>query len=153
MKRVLTLVLLMMVSLLGHATTLESHIESKCKKGCIDEYTLLNASTQAADAYGLDFRLVLAIISIESGFVVLAKNKGNVGLTQVLLKYHRDKFVGKNYFDPYENVRVGSSILKACKDKWQSLDKQLRCYNSAPNNIYANKVLKEYSKIKQLSFI
>lgn len=153
MLKVLTIVLFMMVSMLGHAVTLENHIESKCKRGCIDEYTLLNASTQAADLYGLDFRLVLAIISIESGFMVLAKNKGNVGLTQVLLKYHRDKFRGKNYFDPYENVRVGSSILRACKDKHHGTEMQLRCYNGNPGNKYSKKVLAEYSKIKQLNFI
>lgn len=154
MLKVLITVLLFMVSVLGHATTLENHIESKCKRGCIDEHTLLNASTQAADAYGLDFKLILAIITVESGFIVLAKNRGNVGLTQVLLRYHRDKFSSsKKYFDPYENIKVGSSILKDCASKHRSLSKQLRCYNSVPNDKYANKVLKEYSKINQLSFL
>lgn len=65
-----------------------------------------------------------------------------VGLMQVYLKYHKDKFNGTNYFDPLDNIRAGCRIWKNyCSADWVNydLEKSICCYNAGPNaakNIY-----------------
>ena len=132
-------------------TTLDDHIEKHCKTKCVDSTIVLDAATTAADSFDIDFKLILAIITVESGFVVKAKNRGNVGLMQVLLRYHGKKFK-RSVYNPKENVRVGSSILKECMRKGRSTSQVLQCYNGVPGTKYANKVLVAYNEVKRVVF-
>ena len=155
MKKIATLLFFCICSLLAFnavgGTTLDEQIQKHCKTKCVDSTVLLDAAVAAADSFDVDFRLILAVIAIESGFIVKAKNRGNVGLMQVLLRYHKGKFK-RNVFDPHENIRVGTSILKECSKLGRSTKRILTCYNGGANPHYGNKVLAEYREFKNVVF-
>lgn len=133
---------------------LQYHVAKMCKTKCADPQLLLMAVQQSAIDHNVPEALILAIIQVESGFKPKAKNSGSVGLMQVNLKYHRNKFKVSPY-DIFSNVDVGTGIYKAClKAKRGNVAKALRCYNGegVKNMIYPNKVLRTVSQIKSLSF-
>lgn len=133
--------------------TLYDHIQSKCKRSCVDQETLLTSVTQAVHKTAIDFRIILAIIQVESAFNPKAKNGPNVGLNQINLRYHRKKFSGKDYFDVRDNISVGTSIFKDCHDRMKgNLQKSLQCYNGFPHGDpnYVKKVMAAYREIEKL---
>jgi soluble lytic murein transglycosylase-like protein len=141
------------VAIENQRDTLKQYIEKNCRENCVDDYQLLNSTVREANRYDLDFRLLLAIVKVESSFNRKAFNKKSAGLMQVYLKYHRNKFK-KGRFDVDDNVRVGSSILFDCLQKHDNiLKKALRCYNGSNSNKYYNKVVVAFKEVQSLSFI
>lgn len=144
-------ILLVLLNQSALADTLESHIAKTCKRGCVDTNTLLNATVNQAEELKIDFKILLAVITVESGFILMAKNKGNAGLMQILISTHKHKFK-TNVFDPDENIRVGAGILKDCMSRHRSLPASLRCYNGGGDKKYPAKVLKALSTIRNIKF-
>lgn len=135
-----------------HKQTLTEYIDDNCKKGCVDPKSLLKSVMQSARKLDTDFRILLAIIKVESGFKVKARNAGNVGLSQILLRYHKPKFKGKDYTNVSDNVNVGAIVFTECKKKHNgNLNKALKCYNGGADPQYPKKVNKALSEIKQLT--
>ena len=132
-------------------TTFDEFVHTVCKVRCADRHKVLNAAVVQADKLDVDFRLIIAIIAIESGFTMLAKNKGNVGLMQVLLKTHRKKFK-KNPLDLRENIRVGSLILSDCVKPRVDIKQIGRCYNGGGDRKYPSKLEAMYQKTLQLKY-
>lgn len=110
-----------------------------------------------SEKYGVDKRLLLATIKVESRFNRKdVSPDGAKGLTQVIPKYHRDKIAeaSKRYhgdiFHPGVNIEVGTLVLLECLSPKQSLAKALACYNgSAKPNHYTRLVLAEYKTVKR----
>lgn len=150
-KVTIAALLLLFANQAAYADTLESHIAKTCKRGCVDSNTLLNATVNQAEELKIDFKLLLAVITVESGFILMAKNKGNAGLMQVLVSVHKHKFK-TNVFDPNENIRVGASILKECTVRHRSIPSSLRCYNGGGDKKYPSKVLKALAQVRSIQF-
>jgi soluble lytic murein transglycosylase-like protein len=90
-------------------------------------------SFEVASAYRLDPFLLLAVISIESGFNPLAESRvGAVGLMQIMPKVHANKFKAlggeKLALDPWINMQVGAQILREYIDRFGSETAGLRAY-------------------------
>lgn len=132
---------------------MSGYINKYCKRGCVDAGVLVTALQDAKKDLGVDPLAMLAIIRQESAFVVKAGNRGNVGLTQVLLRYHRPKFKTQNYTDAKDNVRVGSIIYKDCSKKHPfDMRQSFRCYNGyhLGDGSYYSKIAKHIQEIKAL---
>ena len=121
---------------------------------------LVAEAYQAGARANLDPILILAVMAVESGFNPFAQSPvGAQGLMQVMTKVHSDKyslFGGKlAAFDPVSNLRVGVKVLQECIARAGSLEAGLRWYVGAANleddGGYAEKVLAEYQRIKQVA--
>ena len=118
--------------------------------GVVNSSSLIAAVDMAASAHKLDNKLLLSVAYIESKFDVKARNGSSVGLMQVHLRYHRDKFKGASVFNPYANMFVGAQILKECMNKMDNnVKKALRCYNGGGDKNYPAKVLKQLQVFKK----
>jgi soluble lytic murein transglycosylase-like protein len=101
----------------------------------------------AAGTKQIEPTLILAVISVESGFQAIAKSKvGATGLMQVMPKVHKEKFEafgGTDYAQhPIINMRVGTSILAEYIKRYGSVPKALQAYNGDKNGTkYSKKVL------------
>lgn len=133
------------------------YIEKVCKKNCVDPDLLLMAVKETADEFNIDPITSLAIIRVESNFKPKAVNRTSgrsVGLSQIQVYWHKEKFRTTNFFDIFENVRVGTIIYRDCVDKWRgSRDKALWCYNGHQKRgmaTYVPKVHKARNEIRQL---
>lgn len=136
------------------AGELQQYIQKYCKKNCVDEYSVLKYTVRAGDKHNIDFRILLAIIQVESKFFVKARNRSSVGLMQILLRYHKPKFKQKDYYLPEDNIRVGGQIFSDCYNKHRgNLKRSLRCYNGGGDPKYPEKVLKAYNELKLVSFV
>ena len=87
----------------------------------------------------LDPLLILAVISVESGFNPFAESSmGAKGLMQVIPRFHPEKFqpLGgeKAAFDPDANIMVGSQILKQYIRRAGDLADALRMYVGASSD-------------------
>ena len=130
---------------------LNMYIDSACKSSCVNAGVLYKALVKVKKEQAVDPVKMLAIIRQESAFKVRASNKGNVGLAQVLLKYHRSKFKSKDYFDVEDNISVGSSIYKTCAIKHKgNLRQSFRCYNGyhLGDKLYYEKIAKHIKAIE-----
>ena len=136
--------------------TLAEYINEHCIVKCVDELTLLRSTVRAADEHDLDFRVLIAIVKVESGFRLNARSPSSVGLAQINLRWHRDKF-NRHPLNPMENVRVGAVVLNECLIRNQGrLSKAFRCYNglgAGQDKDYVTKVQKALSEIRRLSFV
>lgn len=151
LKQLIVILALMLISQMSYGKTMEEYIGQKCHANCVDQSTLIDAARIAADTFGFDYLLILAIIRIESNFNKRAKNGSSVGLMQVHLRYHRTKFKTKDPFNAYDNIFVGASILSDCYRKFKGHRVfTLRCYNGGGNLNYSSKVIKVLSEIQQL---
>lgn len=94
--------------------------------------------------YGVDPTLILAVMSIESGFNYKVVSHGNaIGLLQVIHSWHKEKTSQVALFDPKNNISVGTQILKEYSNRSTSDVETLLRYNGSlkkPGN-YAIKVL------------
>jgi Transglycosylase SLT domain len=120
---------------------------------------LVKEAWEVGRVAGLDPTLILAMISIESGFNPFAQSPvGAQGLMQVMTHIHDDKYeaFGGTHaaFDPVTNLRVGVQVLKECIARAGSLEHGLRYYVGAANlghdGGYASKVLAEQEHMKQV---
>lgn len=149
--KVLAVVVMLFTFNVSYGKTLDDYIQKHCSKDCVDTQTVINASRMIADSLSLDYLILLSIIRVESNFSKKARNGSSVGLMQVHLRYHRDKFAKGDPFNPYSNIFIGASILKDCMVRVKNNSiKSFRCYNGNGSHNYAEKVLKAYNEIKQL---
>lgn len=133
--------------------TLHDYIQMHCKKSsCVDQESILKSVYGASRATGADFKMLLSIAMVESKYDTLAKNGKSVGLMQVHLRWHRQKFQNKDVFAVDENVRVGAGIYQACWVKFKDRTKALRCYNGYPygDPRYVEKVTTAYTSVSRL---
>lgn len=149
--KVLIIIMMLFISSVSYGKTLDSYIDEHCSRDCADSQIVVNASKMVADSLSLNYLILLAIIKVESNFTKKARNGSSVGLMQVHLRYHRNKFAKGDPFNPYANIFVGGSILKDCMVRVKNnTAKSFRCYNGNGDPNYAQKVIKAYNEIKQL---
>lgn len=67
---------------------------------------------KVAPAYGIEPRLALAVISVESNFDALARSEKDARGLMQLIPQTAARFKVKNSFDPRDNVRGGLSYLR-----------------------------------------
>lgn len=139
--------------------SLSVYLQKHCKRDCVDSELLRVALMEASEKTKVDPLLLAAVIEVESGYRPKALNTTSgrsVGLTQVQVYWHRDKFRGKDYFDVFENVQAGAIILGTCQKKHgNDVSKSLWCYNGYQKDgirRYAGKVLVALAKLKS-SFV
>lgn len=121
--------------------------------------TMVKIADKEARANNLDPLLVLAVMTVESGFNPFAESVfGAQGLMQVIPKYHQDKISADKgmiaLFDPAENIRVGSLILRDYLRSTGNLEAALQLYGGAssdPEMGYALKVLGEQERLRQIA--
>jgi len=110
---------------------------------------LLKASEETGRVQGIDPLLIVAMIGIESRFNPFAESAaGAQGLMQVIPRFHLDKMGPDadedSLFDPLENIRVGTMVLKEGMRRTGGLQAALQYYGGAPDDpstSYAKKVL------------
>lgn len=125
---------------------------------------------EEAREYEIDYRLVLAVMKVESNFKHDAVSKGGArGLLQIKpsLAKHISKEAGVSIkgatclHEPDKNIRLGVSHLSWLMDKFENVKSALHAYNvgtgkvkrvvseeDAPNTRFTKKVLSEYYQMK-----
>lgn len=156
LKLGLMIFILSLFSGVASSATLSQYIQKNCTTHCVDEHTLLSSTVSAAEWLDIDFRILIALAKVESGFKVNAKNGKSFGLMQVNYPVHKKKFTSSHITDPYQNVRVGAMVIKACLNRFhQNTIKAFRCYNGLGKGgdpRYTQKVVAALSEVKQLVF-
>lgn len=116
--------------------------------------------------YRMDSDLILAMISVESGFDPKAESKvGAKGLMQIMDHWAKIWNIKGSLFDPDVSIRYGIQILKAYQDLYPDLELALAVYNRGPGmvdwdiikkkdpvtaNNYAENIMKRYNDLKNL---
>jgi soluble lytic murein transglycosylase-like protein len=104
----------------------------------------------------VDPLLILSVIAIESSFNPKAQSSvGAQGLMQVHTRVHKEKFSEQGsrqeQFSIYENLRVGTRILKGYISRSGSVAGGLKRYVGAANlpsdGGYGQRVMREYSRL------
>lgn len=103
-----------------------------------------------AKRYGLDSRIIKALIEEESGWGESAEgdNGQSVGLMQIQERWHKDRMkrLGvTNLYDSEQNITVGCDILSELLNKYGNYKDALSVYNSGnvhDGKQYAERVLK-----------
>ena len=96
---------------------------------------LLNLVNSVGKYYGIDPKLLLAVIEVESGFNPNAVSPvGAVGLMQ-LMPDTGSAMRAVNLFDPEENVIAGAKYLSIQLNKFGSLELALAAYNAGPGAV------------------
>lgn len=101
-----------------------------------------NHIDKMAKRYGLDSRIIKALIEEESGWVASAEgdNGQSVGLMQIQERWHKDRMkrLGVNdLYDSEQNITVGCDILSELLNKYGNYEGALSVYNSG--NVYDGK--------------
>lgn len=139
-------------------TRVAQYVSRRFKVSPLVVEPLFLTAIREGHANNVDPLLIVAVASIESSFNPLAESVlGAQGLMQIIPRYHADKISGDKghmaLFDPVENIRVGSRILRDYVRAKGSLELGLQQYGGAPNDadmIYANKVLAEWTRLQQV---
>ena len=134
--------------------------------------TIADSVYEEAKDYEIDYRLVLAVMKVESNFKSNAiSKKGARGLLQIKpsLARYVSKETGvaikspKCLDEPEKNIRIGVSHLSWLMEKFENLDTALHAYNvglgkvkpssseeDRPDTRFTRKVLTEYHLIKEV---
>lgn len=89
----------------------------------------------AAGKYGIDFKLLDAVIETESQYQPRAvSHKGAQGLMQIMPKTGWDLGL-QDAFDPAQNIDAGARYLRAMLDRFGSTELALAAYNAGPKAI------------------
>jgi soluble lytic murein transglycosylase-like protein len=98
---------------------------------------------------GVPVKLAHQLISTESAYNARAKHGPAVGMTQVIPRFHQDRFLTGNYYNEENNVRAGLDYLAEClEDAHGNQAVALALYNRGPHRYaYASKVLRVNFKI------
>jgi soluble lytic murein transglycosylase-like protein len=118
---------------------------------------------EASQQYGLDPKLIQAVIHVESNFDPLAVSpKGAQGLMQLMPQTAKDLQVS-DVFSPKENIHGGSRYLRYLMDIYnQDMVMALAAYNAGPEKVnlhrgippyqetrtYVQRVLQIYNRLK-----
>lgn len=105
---------------------------------------------QMSRKYGLDSRIVKALIEKESGWLETAEGDGgnSIGLMQIQERWHRERMqrLGvTDLYDPKQNVKVGCDILAELLGKYGNYKDALSVYNSGntkDGKQYAERIMK-----------
>lgn len=150
-RTVFALIVFTTVSAFAQAKPLQDVIDHYCRKNCVSAEQLTDVAVRAGKAYGIDYRAVIAIIHVESKYHIRAKNGSSVGLSQVLLRYHKPKFIGKNYYDVEDNVFAGMQVMRDCLKRTKgNYPRAFRCYNGGGDPNYQAKAQRAYAMVKSL---
>ena len=135
--------------------TLSDYINKHCKTRCVSEMQLLTATVKTAEALDIDFRILIAIAKLESGFKPHARNGQSYGLMQVNYPVHKRKFTSRDITNPFENIRVGGIIFKDCLTRTKNnLRIAFRCYNGfgkGGDPQYVTKAIRTLHDVKNLT--
>ncbi len=107
--------------------------------------------SNACEIYGVDFRLVKAIIKAESDFNPRAvSKKGAMGLMQIMPENFQLLDI-QNPFDPKENIMGGTRYFKYLYDRFEGkLTLSLAAYNAGPTTVdNYNKTVPPYRETEQ----
>ncbi len=110
---------------------------------------IVAAAFETAKLMRLDPYLLLAVISVESGFNPLAESRvGAKGLMQVMPEVHKDKFENNGgvqaALHPWANIQAGAAVLREYLDRFKSVEAALLAYVGAgPTGVsdYPSKVI------------
>lgn len=142
--------------LLGEQRAVAGFIAQKYRLDVETVEGVVRVAYLAARQVGLDPLLVLAIISVESGFNPTAQSRrGAQGLMQVRTRVHAERFepFGGRVaaFDPWANIHVGISIFKDYLMREGSIERALKSYVGAARRAddggYGAKVLGERDRL------
>lgn len=121
---------------------------------------VVDLAYRVAREFRLDPHLLLAVVAVESRFVVDAQSpKGAQGLMQVLTHVHADKFAAYGgvsaAFDPMANLRVGARILREYIARDGTVEGGLKAYVGAAllpeDGGYGSKVLFERDRLAAIA--
>jgi soluble lytic murein transglycosylase-like protein len=113
----------------------------------------------AAEAFGVDPLLVLAVMAVESSFDPAARSgAGATGLMQVVPRFHRDKLAAHGgeaaLLDPRVNALVGTWILKDSLRQAGNLRAGLQRYagwQEDDEHRYASRVIAEKERLRRVN--
>lgn len=115
----------------------------------VTELETNNHIDKMAKRYGLDSRIIKALIEEESGWLSSAEgdNGKSVGLMQIQERWHKERMkrLGVNdLYDPGQNITVGCDILSELLNKYGNYKDALSAYNSGntkDGRAYAERIL------------
>jgi soluble lytic murein transglycosylase len=131
--------------------------------------TIANSVYEESQKYAIDYRLILAVMKIESNFKNEAiSRKGARGLLQV--KPSLARYIAKDtgmqmegatsLHEPEKNIQIGVNYLSKLLDMFEDLASALHAYNAGPSKVkkistfntvpsthFTKKVLNEYKQI------
>lgn len=121
--------------------------------------SLVKAAQREGRTHGVDPILILAVITVESGFNPFSESVlGAQGLMQIIPRFHTDKISSDKgdaaLFEPTENIRVGTLILKEYIRASGAVDAALQQYAGAsadPEMNYSSRVLQEAERLRILA--
>lgn len=140
----------------------------------VEEVMLADGILRAAEESRTDYRLILAVIKVESRFSNWAASpKGALGLMQVMPATGR--FMARelelpwagtaSLFDPVTNVQIGASYFAKLRSRYGDVGTALMAYNRGPGALealaaidpstdgYVSKVLGAYHRLLQSSML
>lgn len=105
--------------------------------------------------YGLEYELILGVISVESSFKsdTIGDGGKSFGLMQIQPKWWGDLMAQEgitDILDPLQNIRCGCAILNELQTKYGSEYRALQSYNTGnadSKNGYAEKVYRHIDKL------
>lgn len=108
-----------------------------------------NHIDKMAKRYGLDSKIIKALIEEESGWISSAEgdNGESFGLMQIQERWHKDRMkrLGvTNLYDSEQNITVGCDILSELLNKYGNYRDALSAYNSGnikDGRAYAERIL------------
>jgi soluble lytic murein transglycosylase len=131
--------------------------------------TIANSVYEESQKYAIDYRLILAVMKVESNFKNEAiSTKGARGLLQV--KPSLAKYIAKDtgiqveevtsLHEPEKNIKIGVNYLSKLLDMFENLTSALHAYNAGPSQVkkigalntapstrFTKKVMSEYQQI------